>query len=149
MVGDGNKLIFREMDAALPPFDGHHVQIALVDFSGPHKRLLERGLITEESDQHQYRFQDIIDVDSGKVLFTVEHEVRSMRHPMYTRPLVNRNRGDDQPQLHAPATRRRAGRWNPPDGPSAVRGVVLEQPLVIVVMGVSGSGKTTIAQGSR
>jgi len=25
------------------------------------------------------------------VLFAVEHEVRSMRHPMYARPLVNRN----------------------------------------------------------
>jgi hypothetical protein len=90
IVGDGNKLIFRESDATLPPFDGHHIQISLVDFSGPHKRLLERGLITEESDQHQYRFQDIVDVDTGKVIFTVEHEVRSMRHPMYARPLVNR-----------------------------------------------------------
>ncbi|MBS0559323.1 MAG: hypothetical protein JSR21_04645 [Proteobacteria bacterium] len=90
VVGDGNKLIFRESDAKLPPFDGHHIQISLVDFSGPHKRLLERGLITEESDQHQYRFQDIVDVDTGKVIFTVEHEVRSMRHPMYARPLVNR-----------------------------------------------------------
>jgi catechol-2,3-dioxygenase len=90
IVGDGNRLIFRETDAEQPPFDGHHVQISLVDFSGPHKRLLERGLVTEESDQHQYRFQDIVDVDTGKVLFTVEHEVRSMRHPMYARPLVNR-----------------------------------------------------------
>jgi hypothetical protein len=90
IIGDGNKLIFRETDAEPPPFDGHHIQIALVDFSGPHKRLLERGLITEESDQHQYRFQDIVDVDTGAVLFTVEHEVRSMRHPMYARPLVNR-----------------------------------------------------------
>ncbi len=90
IIGDGNKLIFRETDAELPPFDGHHVQIALVDFSGPHKRLQERGLITEESDQHQYRFQDIVDLDTGRVLFTVEHEVRSMRHPMYARPLVNR-----------------------------------------------------------
>jgi hypothetical protein len=90
VVGDGNKLIFRETDAELPPFDGHHIQISLVDFSGPHKRLQERGLVTEESDQHQYRFQDIVDIDTGKVLFTVEHEVRSMRHPMYARPLVNR-----------------------------------------------------------
>jgi hypothetical protein len=27
----------------------------------------------------------------GKHLFTVEHEVRSATHPMYLRPLVNRN----------------------------------------------------------
>jgi hypothetical protein len=83
--------VFRETDAAAPAFDGHHIAIYLADFSGPHRRLLEKGLITEESDQHQYRFEDIVDVDSGKVLFTIEHEVRSMRHPLYARPLVNRN----------------------------------------------------------
>ena len=33
----------------------------------------------------------IVDTDSGKVLYTVEHEVRSMRHPLYARPLINRN----------------------------------------------------------
>ena len=84
-------LIFRETDAPPPAFDGHHIQITLADFSGPHKRLLERGLVTEESNEHQYRFTDIVDLDSGKVLFAVEHEVRSMRHPMFNRPLVNRN----------------------------------------------------------
>ena len=91
VVGDGNALLFREGEVELPPFDGHHIQISLVDFSGPHQRLLERGLITEESDQHQYRFQDIIDPADGKVIFTVEHEVRSTKHPMFMRPLVNRD----------------------------------------------------------
>jgi hypothetical protein len=90
-VGAGQELVFREADAPQPAFDGHHVAIYLADFSGPYQRLLHRGLITEESDQHQYRFQDIVDPGDGKVLFTVEHEVRSMRHPMYARPLVNRN----------------------------------------------------------
>ena len=91
IVGDGNKLVYRETDKQQPDYDGHHVQISLVDFSGPHKKLLERGLITEESDQHQYRFVDIVDPDTNEKLFRIEHEVRSMRHPMYARPLVNRN----------------------------------------------------------
>jgi hypothetical protein len=90
-VGAGQQLVFRETEESAPPFDGHHVAIYLADFSGPYRRLLEKGLITQESDQHQYRFEDIVDLDSGKVLFKVEHEVRSMRHPMYARPLVNRN----------------------------------------------------------
>ena len=90
-VGAGQHLVFRESDAEPAAFDGHHVAIYLADFSGPHRRLLERGLITEESDQHQYRFEDIVDMGSGRVLFTLEHEVRSMRHPLYARPLVNRN----------------------------------------------------------
>ena len=90
-VGIGQHLVFRETDRPLPPYDGHHIQIYIADFSSPHRKLLERNLITEESDQHQYRFNDIVDPDSGQVLFTIEHEVRSMRHPLYARPLVNRN----------------------------------------------------------
>ena len=100
-VGAGQHLIFRETDAAAPAFDGHHVAIYLADFSGPHRRLLERGLVTEESDQHQYRFENIVDMESGRVLFTIEHEVRSMRHPLYARPLVNRN-PEQTNRLYAP-----------------------------------------------
>lgn len=90
-VGAGQELIYRESDTIEPSFDGHHIAVYLADFSGPWRRLIERGLITEESDQHQYRFQDIVDPATGRVLFTLEHEVRSMRHPLYARPLVNRN----------------------------------------------------------
>ena len=100
-VGAGQHMIFRETDAAAPAFDGHHVAIYLADFSGPHRRLLERGLITEESDQHQYRFENIVDMDDGRVLFTIEHEVRSMRHPLYAGPLVNRN-PEQTNRLYAP-----------------------------------------------
>jgi len=89
--GDGQAIWFRETKEKLPPFDGHHIQVSLVDFSGPHKKLKALGLVTEESDQWQYRFQDIIDLDTKQVLFTIEHEVRSMTHPMYARPLHNRN----------------------------------------------------------
>ena len=52
---------------------------------------MERGLVSEESNASQYRFQHITDLATGAVLATLEHEVRSMRHPMYGRALVNRN----------------------------------------------------------
>lgn len=90
-AGLGESLVFRETRQALATYDGHHVQIAVADFSGVHRRLLERGLVSEESNQSQYRFENITDLDTGEVLVTVEHEVRSMRHPMYARALVNRN----------------------------------------------------------
>jgi len=90
-IGNAQKLLFREIDGELPPYDGHHIQIYTADFSGPHRFLNERGLITEESSTYQYRFRDIVDPDNGKALFTVEHEVRSLKHPLYARPLVNRN----------------------------------------------------------
>ena len=67
------------------------MQIYITDFSGPYRRLLERGLISREDNQYQYRFTDIVDPADGRHLFTVEHEVRSATHPMYLRPLVNRN----------------------------------------------------------
>ncbi len=73
------------------PYDKHHVQIHIADFSGPYKKLGELGLISMETGQWEYRFKDIVDLDTREVLFTVEHEVRSQTHPMYARPLVNRN----------------------------------------------------------
>jgi hypothetical protein len=90
-VGIGQELIFRESDAAPEAYDGHHIQVYVANFSGPYRGLVERGLLTEESNQHQYRFQHIADPATGKALFEIEHEVRSLRHPMHARPLVNRN----------------------------------------------------------
>jgi hypothetical protein len=89
--GLNQELIFRETDRPIPEFDGHHLQVYVEDFGGPHEKLKELDLITEESDRCQYRFEDIVDLDSGNVLFTIEHEVRSMTHPLFNRPLVNRN----------------------------------------------------------
>lgn len=90
-VGMDQELVFHETKAKLAPYDGHHIQVYVANFSGPHRELLERGLITEESNQHQYRFDSIVDLENGKPLIQIEHEVRSMRHPLYARPLVNRN----------------------------------------------------------
>jgi hypothetical protein len=90
-VGPGQELRYRETKDPIPDYDGHHIAIYVADFSGPHRRLSTRGLVSEESDQHQYRFVDLVDLTTGKPLFALEHEVRSMRHPLYARPLVNRN----------------------------------------------------------
>jgi hypothetical protein len=91
MVGHHQHLIFRETSKPIPEYDGHHLQIYIADFSGPHKWLNDHGLIIQESDQYQYRFKDIVDPVDGKFLYTIEHEVRSVTHPLYARPLVNRN----------------------------------------------------------
>jgi hypothetical protein len=83
-MGKNQHLQFRETDRPLPDYDGHHVQMYITNFSGPYRRLSERGLISSEDNQYQYRFR-------GEHLFTVEHEVRSATHPMYLRPLINRS----------------------------------------------------------
>jgi hypothetical protein len=91
LVGRDQHLLFHETDRPQPEFDNHHVAIYTVDFSGPYRRLRERNLVSQEDNRYQYRFRDIVDLDSGRALFTVEHEVRSVTHPMYLRPLTNRN----------------------------------------------------------
>ena len=89
-IGTDFRLVLQETDRVQPEWDGNHIQVSLADFSSPHAWLAARGLVTEESNQHQYRFCDVVDVDSNALLLTVEHEVRSMRHPTYARALVNR-----------------------------------------------------------
>ena len=90
-VGTGQELRFTESNGDIAEYDGHHIAIYVAGFSGPFNALEERGLITEEIRNHQFRFQKIVEPDSGDLLFEIEHEVRGMKHPMYGRNLVNRN----------------------------------------------------------
>ncbi|MDH3602612.1 MAG: hypothetical protein OEU26_23610 [Candidatus Tectomicrobia bacterium] len=92
-AGSTQTLVFRESKKDLPSYDGHHFAVYVADFSGPHKFLKKHDLITQESDAHQYRFEDLVDPKTGKKLFKIEHEVRSLYHPMYGRErgFVNRN----------------------------------------------------------
>jgi hypothetical protein len=92
-TGLDQHLIFSETDQAIEPYDGHHIAVYVADFSGPYKWLLERRLVTEESDRWQYRFETICDPLNEKPLFEIQHEVRSLSHPMFPRhfSLVNRN----------------------------------------------------------
>jgi hypothetical protein len=90
-AGRRQYLVFRETSDPLADYDGHHLQVYLAQFSGAYNKLLERGLITREDGQYQYRFQEIVDPVDGRPLFQIEHEVRALTHPMYARPLVNRN----------------------------------------------------------
>ena len=85
VVGQGQSLAFRETEQPIAPYDGHHVQIYVADIAGPRARLAPRGLVYEDHDPNQFRFKDIIDLESGAVLYEIEHEVRSTSHPMFGR----------------------------------------------------------------
>lgn len=101
ILGDGDRtariaagaqeLIFRETDGPLASYDGHHIQVYVADFSTPYRKLVERNLLSKEDGPHQYRFVDFVGLDDGRLYFQLEHEVRSLRHPMFGRTLVNRN----------------------------------------------------------
>lgn len=90
-IGRNQWLLFRETAEKIPPYDGHHIAVYLANFSGPYGFLKRRNLIMEDVRNHQFRFKDIVDPESGDKLFEIEHEVRSLRHPMYQRQFINRN----------------------------------------------------------
>jgi hypothetical protein len=94
-VGRYQKLIFRET-ADVPEYDGHHIAVYVANFSSPYKYMAEKGLVTEDPRNHQFRFVDIVDPETGAPLFKIEHEVRGLRHALYRRELVNRTVGQFQ-----------------------------------------------------
>lgn len=66
-TGRDQHLLFSETDRPQPDYDGHHVQMYITDFSGPYRKLLARDLISREDNQYQYRFCDIVELDSGSI----------------------------------------------------------------------------------
>ena len=95
-IGQSQHLLFTERESDRPAYDGHHIAIYVGDFSGPCSFLEEHGLITENLAGHQIRFQSIVDPESEQIVFTLEHEVRSLKHPMFRRPLINRDPDQNQ-----------------------------------------------------
>ena len=83
------KLIFSAI--AMACLSTSPLMAASSDFAGPYEKLIALDLISQESDEYEWRFIDIVDLDTGKLIFKIEHEVRSATHPLYARPLVNRN----------------------------------------------------------
>jgi hypothetical protein len=92
-IGRNQYLYFTDTSRPLPEYDNHHVQVYIADFASPYHWLKERDLITMETDADEWRFQWIVDPKDGRKLFQIEHEVRSMKHRLFNRPLVNRNHG--------------------------------------------------------
>ena len=99
-IGRSQSLIFRETDEPIAPYDGHHVAVYVANFSEPYAYLSNRGLISEDVRNHQFRFKDIVDPGDGRPVFALEHEVRSLHHPMYHRSFVNRDPMQSQRAYH-------------------------------------------------
>jgi hypothetical protein len=66
-----------------------HIYVS--NFFHPYPYLKQRGLISEEVRNHQFRFKVIVDPESDRSVFVVEHEGRRLHHPMFNRLMVNRN----------------------------------------------------------
>ena len=90
-------LIFRETHKPLPPYDGHHIALYAGDsfevFANVLSNAMDAGVVWVNprfADKvvdldtarrwNQFRFRDVLDLESGETIFRVEHEIRSMLH---------------------------------------------------------------------
>ena len=95
-IGRNQSLRFRESKEPSAPYDGHHIAIYVANFSRAYHFLKNQHLVSEDVRNHQFRFQSIVEPDSGRTVFLLEHEVRSLHHPMFHRQFVNRDPAQSQ-----------------------------------------------------
>jgi len=89
-VGPYQLFRFREMKGAGIVPNNNHVAVYLTRYRSIYGTLTRMGLIMEEDDHDQFRFRSMVDPDTGTLLYSFEHEMRSLHHPDYRRPLANR-----------------------------------------------------------
>ena len=68
----------------------NHVAVYLTRYQTVYAELKRRNLLLAPDKNEQFRFARIIDPQSGELLFEFEHEMRSLYHPDFLKPLVNR-----------------------------------------------------------
>ena len=90
-IGLHQELLFRETTQKLPDYDGHHIAIYIANFSEPYEFFKSRNIVMQELAMSQFRFKEIVNPKTGELLLELEHEVRSLRHPMFRRDLLNRD----------------------------------------------------------
>ncbi|GIL45417.1 hypothetical protein Vafri_2668 [Volvox africanus] len=122
VVGPGQRLVFVEQGQLGPRsdktvaslFGGWHLAMYVADFSTTFRAIHHpdrppfnehpyRDTYSNVRDalrNHQFRFQDIISTEQGEgqeedgvLLYRISHEVRSLHHPLYGRPLYGRETG--------------------------------------------------------
>eukprot|EP00966_Prymnesium_polylepis_P110412 2554642-Prymnesium_polylepis.1 len=96
-IGFEQALEFRELAEGAPPlspYDGHHVAVYTNRFDDIYERLAAHGLVwnnprfphltydtLDDALRHnEFRIHDIVDPQTGAVIYTLEHEVRSLLH---------------------------------------------------------------------
>ncbi|GLI64203.1 hypothetical protein VaNZ11_007395 [Volvox africanus] len=122
VVGAGQRLVFVEQgqlgalsdQAVASLFGGWHLAMYVADYSTTFRAIHhpdrppfnehpygdKYSNVRDALRNHQFRFQDIIGTDQGEgqeqdgvLLYRISHEVRSLHHPLYGRPLYGRETG--------------------------------------------------------
>jgi hypothetical protein len=95
-------LLFRETEEVLPPYDGHHIAMYVgkseADYEQAFKNAATAGVVwvnprfDDKADTlqgarewKQFRFKEILDMETGEKIFELEHEMRSIEHKAWPR----------------------------------------------------------------
>jgi hypothetical protein len=89
-VGPSQSLRFTERPGAAIVRNTNHIAVYLTRYRRIYAALRSRGLLMEEDQAEQFRFAKVTDPAGGDPLWVFEHEMRSLHHPDYRKPLVNR-----------------------------------------------------------
>jgi hypothetical protein len=89
-VGAYQTFRFRERPDGGIVRSSNHVAVYLTRYRTIYATLESLGLLTEPDRNEQFRFSRVTDPRTGQTLFDFEHEMRSLHHPDFLRPLVNR-----------------------------------------------------------
>jgi hypothetical protein len=89
-VGSYQTFRFRERPDATVVLHTNHVAVYVTRYRAIYASLERLGALMESDANQQFRFKRIVDPTDRTLLFEFEHEVRSLHHPDYRRPLVNR-----------------------------------------------------------
>jgi hypothetical protein len=89
-VGSHQTFRFRERPGAGIVPHTNHVAVYVTRYQAIYASLERLGALMERDANEQFRFKRILHPTDRALLFEFEHEVRSLHHPDYLRPLVNR-----------------------------------------------------------
>jgi hypothetical protein len=92
VVATGPFQTWRFVERDLADHDTHamHVSFYATDFAAIRARLVAAGATDGGARDHVFSFDRIFDPETGRTVFTVNNEVRSLYHPDFRRPLANR-----------------------------------------------------------
>jgi len=87
---------FRFVEKAGAPATAHtnHVALYLTGYQEVYERMQRRKLVVEPHRNGQFRFRRLVAPRTGATVFECEHEMRSLYHRDFGRPLVNRAMAD-------------------------------------------------------
>jgi hypothetical protein len=89
-AGPGTAFRFVEKPGGGAVPHSNHVAVYLTHYHAVYEKLSRLGCVTEDDRDEQFRFHDMKDPRTGKLLYSFEHEMRSLHHPDFGKPLINR-----------------------------------------------------------